>query len=561
MEIKEEKMKGLLYSCIGYDTNDIKKIMIRNTDNDYDDQLCLEIVSCKNGVVILKVPFVYWGEKWKSNWWIADFTEINIVGEYWAIAKLHNIELFRSDRIEIGSHILYNKSFEKVALEQFEQRAKLARNSFGWKDCGGDFREANSHASAIIGLSDYYSMDFESMTKDQTQRMLKQICIGCDYLVLLQDKATQIGFPLGAVIHDIPKYMEIVLGDVAQFVVAMAKASKIITEYDFSKSGKYLECAVNAMNYLLESPPIRQDRFNHWNHGADENYQPPNEIMTRDLLMMLWGCLELYTGGKLQFKENMFQLARNVIERQVMQNEKEFGYYGHFFTFSDRKFTEKANCHHHVCMDTGSVFPHYIVPIMELCEYFPEHQDNSLWKSCILDFAFGYFLPACTSNPFKILPMGVFKDGLLDFCGPWHGANVSLGWAAVLALRLEMFTGNKCFREIAIGNLQWIAGLNSGITKESLIGCVKWYEKLEEDQILCMSQIQDVGTKTVQVWSRIPGSFANGFSANVQFEHKVKPCLENDMPRYFADEDWITHIGGFLVALAYLKMIKSWSPF
>lgn len=561
-----QKVKGILYSQIGYDIRDIKRVIIRNSDGVeiYKDGLKLNIYDCSNGILVYQCNFKFWGKCWNTYWWVADFTDYNRSGKYWIEAVVTHEVVFEKQAIEIGKNIVLKKSYKKVAIEQFEKRAQLARNQKGWKDCGSDMREANSHCIAIIGLCDFEQMNYDDMTIEENIRIMKQIVVGCDYLTMLQKKAVQLGFPNGSIVHEVPNQMQVILGDVALFVVAMAKASSLLTEFDFDKSGEYLHCAEISMDYLLENPPIRTDGFNNWYHGAPKDYIPPRELMTRDINTMLWGACVLFSSGAVKYKDAIFKLAQGVIDRQIPKEESEEGYYGHFYTYPDKKFSEKAICHHHICMDTGGILPFYIEPFFEMIHMFPESTDGNKWKQLITNFGYGFFLPACNENPFHLMPMGYFAgEGILNFCGLWHGANVSIGYTAVLALRLEEFTGDYRFHEIAIGNLQWIAGLNAGITRESLGNgsCVRWKEDIEENLAVPMSQIEGVGNKYVRVWSRIPGAVANGFSRNVQFQFTMKPSKSSDEPKYFCDEDWIPHGSGFLKALAMLRIKRSWSPF
>jgi hypothetical protein len=211
--------------------------------------------------------------------------------------------------------------------------------------------------------------------------------------------------------------------------------------------------------------------------------------------------------------------------------------------------------------DTGSIFPHYLVPFMEMLTRWYDHPDAAQWREAIQKFAYGYFLPACRQNPFYLLPEGYFAgQGLLTFCGPWHGINASLLFGATLAARLEMFTGDRSFRQIATGNIQWIAGLNAGITREAMQGCVIWKEDIEPGIALPYSQIQGVGQRSISSWTGIPGTIVNGFSTNPQFQLVVEPSVENDGPWLYTDEDWIPHSGGWVSAISQMRLLKFFQP-
>ncbi|MGC1376509.1 MAG: hypothetical protein WA821_09805, partial [Anaerolineales bacterium] len=300
-------------------------------------------------------------------------------------------------------------------------------------------------------------------------------------------------------------------------------------------------------------------------HGAPPNYspssQPENGFMTGDLLMMVWGAVELAKSGKPQYLDEAVLRAREIMRRQVSKESPEGKFYGHFYTFGDLAYTEKAFIHHHLGHDTSMMFNHYLAPLMDLCNLLPDHPEQPRWRQAVRDFAYGYFLPACQANPFFILPQGYYAgQGLLSFGGPWHGFNVCYGYAAALAVQFDSFFDDRSFRPIAVGNLQWVAGLNAGLTSDSFEGSVMWQEQIPAGKAIPYSFIHGIGNNSVKTWSQIPGSIGNGLCTNRQFQMEVEPTLENDQPRRYSDEDWIPHAGGFVSGLAYLRQVMGWSP-
>jgi hypothetical protein len=63
--------------------------------------------------------------------------------------------------------------------------------------------------------------------------------------------------------------------------------------------------------------------------------------------------------------------------------------------------------------------------------------------------------------------------------------------------------------------------------------------------------IYGVGRRYAGSWRTIRGSICNGFSRGQQFHFDVEPQLSEDRPEAFTDEDWITHGGAWLAALAF----------
>lgn len=555
-------MYGFLYSQIGYDTRDVKRALLRGrTPADFSDNPTFCVRMHRNHKVFYEGAAVYWGQRWDEHWWILDFTDLQQAGEYRVELWNRNELIDKSDRIVIQSDVLWKCTVPQTVFHQLDARAERARNAKGWKDSGSAWRELCSHATTLIGLSDFYESGLTWLDREENDALLNHFMVGCDYMALCYQKANQSGFPLGAVIHELPNHHVVIPGEVAQFAVAMARVSRIISDRDVAKSIEYLEMSEKAVAYCLSGlMPYSMQGFSHTNHGAPGTFSVSDEFMTRDLLMMLWACIEIVRCGKQQFKDACFRLCDDILARQIPKARAENGFYGHFYTFKSAEFSEKANIHHHVGHDTGGVFPFYVLPILMMAEVFYDDERVEMWKQCVRDFAYGFFLPACESNPFNIIPVGFFADeGLLEFCGPWHGINVSYGFASTLAIHLAKLTGDNRFCRIAEANLQWIAGLNCGITEESMESCTLWNDEVETGHALPLSMIHGIGSRHVQVWSGIDGAIANGFSANRQFQFDKPSNKSNDKPSCFGDEDWLPHTAGWISALALQREHKHYT--
>ena len=84
----------------------------------------------------------------------------------------------------------------------------------------------------------------------------------------------------------------------AQSTVAFAMASQLLADIMPEKSKEYLERAKNAFHYLMhDAKKYSSELFSHTNHGAPKDFKVPDEWMTRDLMMMLWGAVELWFCG------------------------------------------------------------------------------------------------------------------------------------------------------------------------------------------------------------------------------------------------------------------------
>lgn len=546
---------GLLVSQIGYDLGALMRGIYRG-ELPMGASFCVQSVE---GEILLEKPMQYWGKCWSSDWWIANFSELDQPGEFTLTIRAEGMPHITCPPFRVGKYLLWEETARAVGIEQFEERVKITRFGNGWKDCGGAWREVGSHTAALIGLLDLLFLGHEWLGRGDSMRLAKQVIHGCDFLLLCQDRARDLGFPRGTLIHELPSSTMLIPQDHGQAVVALAKASRHIYEIDRVRGMDYLHRAAEIFEYYTRvCEPSRLPNFSARLHGAPLDYTPAS-FMTGDLLMMVRGALELAQSGQPDYLDEAVRRAREILRRQVKRDHPEGEFYGHFYAFEDCSFTEKAFIHHHVGHDTSMMFNHYIVPLIQLCSQLPQHPDEPRWRQAVHDFAYGYFLPACRKNPFYLLPQGYYAgEGLLSFGGPWHGFNVCYGYAAALAIQLEEFLGDRAFREIAVGNLQWIAGLNAGITAESFVGSVLWQEQIEPGKAVPYSHIHGIGRNAVKTWTPIRGSIGNGLCTNRQFHMEVEPTVQNDIPRRYSDEDWIPHAGGWVSGLVHLRWAMTW---
>ncbi len=304
---------------------------------------------------------------------------------------------------------------------------------------------------------------------------------------------------------------------------------------------------------FLSMEPHGNDGYSRINRGLPESSMPEG-FMTRDLTMALWAGIQLASSGHVELRESLFGLAQQILERQIREDQAESGFWGHFREFATLPHSEKANTHHDVGHDTGTVLAFNVLPLIDLVRRFPTDQRAPRIRQAVNDFARHFVAPACRANPFLLLPQGVFgNEGLLDFCGPWHGTNVTYGYFSSMAVRLGAFCEMPELFDAAIGNMQWICGLHAGITREAMAGAVVWRETIPEGLAVPYSQIIGVGRRAAGGWTDIRGTIVNGFATNPQFTLQVPPSQENDGPWLFTEEDWIPHAGGFLSGAAAIR--------
>ena len=248
---------------------------------------------------------------------------------------------------------------------------------------------------------------------------------------------------------------------------------------------------------------------------------------------LLDATISLYKAGKVGLKEKAIALVNEILGRQIPEHRAEYGFYGHFYTYPGYDFSEKANYHcgawHEPYKDynQGAHKPYWVLPVFEAAELFSDCPDVDRWKAALHSFAYGFFLPVCRTNPFGILPAGIYTGmGVLYFSGWYHGHAKIYGYAAALAAKFHREWNDPVFLEIADANMQWIAGLNCGN----------------------ISLVVGIGDHCARDWDALRGTIVNGFDASKQFS--IAPVsAETDLPEYLDDEGGIHHCAGFLTGL------------
>lgn len=559
-----EASRGILYSRVGYDLGSDKRIIVRAKDGDFLAKEARFSIADEGGPDVWRGTVAAWGEKWGSHWWVVDFSGLRKSGRFVCVVETRQGEPLVTKPFAVREHLLWDASWRTVALDQLVARIELRNRNIqrhgpeyaqggGWQDCGSYLREVNSHATMLTGLFDLLEFSGDRIVAEDRRALIGQCLIGLDYIAFCQDKGRELGQGEGAIIHEWPKHTNVITGDTALGALCFARAAHLLRDAKPEKAVEYRERAERSFRWLDENGPVLHpggtdfagveqpdDGFDRLAHGAPPGFVRPDEWMTRDLVTMLWCAVELARDeDEAKYREIAARYAEEVRARQITREQAEGGFWGHFRTYATAPFSEKAWIHHHMGYDAGGTFPHYLVPLIEMTRRWPGHPDAKRWEDVVRAFAYGYFLPACAENPFRLLPTGYFAgEGLLTFSGLWHGINGAYGSAAALALEIERMTGDARFRSIAIANLQWIAGVNAGVA--------------EEGRYVAKSMIYGIGDEFIGSWTKVPGAICNGFESDKQFVF-TEPKRETDGPFYFTDEDWITHSGGWLCALSRLR--------
>ena len=229
---------GLLFSQIGYELGYPVRIIVRLPKKELFNKESICKLKPAGSGKSYQTEFSYWGEIWDSHWWIADFRTIAEAGE-WDIEVLSGNQSFFKDRgLRVDKNILWGKTVEFASVDMLERRKHFTGIGAGWQDAGTKWAESPAQSAMIIALAELLEKSSTRFDQSFIERINNQIIIGCNYLVLTQDKARELGFPEGAMSHDILGHEKDILPhDAMKAVIALAKAAKLLPElYNSSSS-------------------------------------------------------------------------------------------------------------------------------------------------------------------------------------------------------------------------------------------------------------------------------------------------------------------------------------
>jgi len=510
-----------------------------------------------------------WGPLWEAHWWTAE-TTAPAPGTY-TLSTLDTDGRTWSQPIEVGRRPYFERSFEHVGLGQFERRSKIpTAPGHGWIDCGAHLSEANSHAGALFGMVEFLRERSDALTTSDRARLLAQIRIGADYFLFLADEAQRRGMPPGTYQHEPVGPSTWLVQDSLQAGVALCRAIPVFRQAGDSAFAARLLDTVQAsyafvrrdpetvMREMLAQLPVfapQEDihlrTFSRHTHALDEEIAPPVEWTTQELRLLLQFQLDLDPLVDEDLSQEQFGSVEAILERWRGGTGTD-GPTGWFVPFAGVDQPEVAWTHHSVGRDTGGVFPHDVLPLLTFAQRHSGHPLAARSRACVEDFVQRYLAPARTANPFGLLPR-TWKagEGWLHFAGLWHGMNASYALMAMQCFQLARALDKPWLADFGRAQLDWIAGLNCGLTDASQSGCIMTHRDVPADAALPVSLIWGVGRDWAGSWRTIRGSICNGFSRGKQFMFDAEPTVAQDRPDALTDEDWISHAGAWLAALAH----------
>jgi hypothetical protein len=556
--------KGLLYSQVGYDPSMPVRVILRgDAPDDFPANTRCRLTDEQGGTVAT-ADFNPAEECWGIHWRVAEFPAGLPEGVYDVSAAEGDQILFQSGGLRVKNAILWDSTVEIMATEMLEIRSRIAPAGCGWQDAGGVWQESNTQSAMILALTDLLEFSRERLAPGTAERIYHQIAHGCEYLIKTQEEAAERKHPEGSLSHDLLGNKEVVLpNDALKAVVAWRRAARFLPEAYDQVRNRANAAADKALAWLrTDARPMGAKGLSLRQRGLPPSTEiPPDEWQTRDLVTLAWGEIETYRAAQYEAKERVVATLRNIAERQISEEQAESGFHGHFREYESLPHSEKAWCHSIYAgefgADAGGAFPHYLIPFVEALRLWPDHEDAAQWRATLQHFATGYLLPACRANPFLLAPYGIIGDaGPIWFAGPWHGFNCNYAYTAALALELSEILDIQKLKTLAYANLQWICGLNAGLTTDALErGSHIFREDLVPGEAVPRSMIHGIGQRTAGTWFATRGVICNGFATGDQFKFDTDPTPAEDGPRSFTDEDWIVHSAAWLSALARTSRI------
>lgn len=552
----ESPIGSLLYSRIGYEEGRPARLLLRGpTTQDGEFKVFNREACCLRGII--PAGRTCWQDHWREIELPADLG-----------ADRYRVEVTISPaaepliaEIEIGRDILWQRTWQTVSYEQAERRQRFSQKHqgkpLGWFDAGMHWQEANAHAAYLVGLCDLLDYRSQVISAEEIVRLQAQLINGADYLALLQDLGKERSGEEGPLVHQSFKIDHLILpSDCPKAAVAWARVAPLLAADYADKSRNYIERAKRALDWFMERPRHTALPGSGIPHGISGAWIRPEQFATPDLAQ----CVE---AAVLLEDPRAFEWADNWLERQIRSEsaDKFAGLYGHFRLFESGDLTEKAWTHgfdpEGYGFNCGQTIGHHLMPLVNLIRRHPQHRRATAWRQSLKDYAYGYFQPACQSNPFNLFPLGWFEGaGLLNFAGLWHGCNGLYGRIAAQARAFAVYFDDPAFDAIADGNLQWIAGLNAGIRKDMLSACHLSSPDVPETAFVPVSMIHGIGDLTAGSWLNLRGAICNGFATGDQFVWDTGTERADDGPKSFTDEDWITHAGGWLSGIARLPVLN-----
>ncbi len=592
---------SLLNSQVGYAPENTKTAVFRSLSEhpepcptDYAFQL-LDI----NGVECFHSFPVYWGEKWGSHWWTADYSEWREEGVY--SLKWHELQ---TNHFKIANKVLMNEQMTLIALDQLDERYDGGDPSTStvnfpgvytvpgaaiWRDCGSHLAEIGAVGITVHGLIDLVDNQWDHFSSVDQKRIIDHIMIGAKYICDSQE-STADPMTNGRFRHtvlnnaregEMEAHKEVYIWhDIAFAITVLTRAYRAVKAYDQEKADLFLTIAKKAWDLAVLRPYYLSSELDFVAternplgdiHASirmlynikDQDFTFPTSLRTREKLPFLWGCTLLYElTHELKYLDTAIEWADQIASRQCTDWSHPIEEtYGNFYEFEGRDDAFLLEMAQHAQVHMGNDDPTNVRGFMELVRLLPDHPKTAAWYNVVRTYGEFYVKKAVQLNPFNLYPVSVYSDpehgGVKFFQNIVHGATCLYGQIARNILEIGSFLQDNSYHNIAHNNVQYVVGLNPGMP-----------DAYEESSWDSQSLIVGVGSKWFShshTVSTIPkGSVISGFSAAPQFWHPRWESWIADYPdkpsgifnpegKYQFNEDWIAHSHAYVSGVSMLE--------
>ena len=605
---------SLLIDQLGYRPNETKMAIFRSAEQTPDwnpADATFKVIKKADSTAVKTGKVEYWGSKWDSYWWKADFSSLDTQGEYYLEVTGSSLPTMKSSDFSIGEKLILQEGIIDAQLTNLDSRIvdvsqlpqssaripetgtiyrraenvinpncyALSEDIHIYRDCGGsnmcELQSATITTNALVDILEYQN---DAITSEQRASIKDKIKLGANYLVDCQEISDDPNtngrmhhMGMGWSEQEIRTYA---WRDMPKAIIALVRAYRVFKDEDPTLAKEWLdsarlayECMTYRPYYLLSelSGPVGDFAAPSWNYPAlmadlrkfynkDDDWNMPRnsdktDLRTRDIFPAIWACTQLYSvDPQEKYLDKAEELGDIVSDRQFMDyNNPIEDTYGNFYEFDNDTDAFTTEMHQWSKWNMGNYDPLRLKGIIELLKYRPNDTKAAKWYNMLKTYGESYLLKHTDLSPFGIIPLTMNEEYGISFYRVLNHGANSIYGLAAVNM-LEM--GNF----LNNNDYQDIAARNVSY----ITGMNPGFPNRRNDPTDwgAFSWAYGMGEHSYGGNAHIPpvGSISNGFTANSQFS------LENmgdypDSPNgiYANDSNLYFHEDGVMHSLSFLN--------
>lgn len=481
-QFDEQQDVSLLIDQVGFRIPDTKRAIFRSVKRSPDwnpETATYQLISKDNGAVVESGTVDYWGAKWGSYWWIADFTDYEIPGEYYMVFDGEQLPTMKSNYFKISGDLLVSEEIIQSQLDNLKSRivdvsalplgtppktietGTIYRQAVGtlnpntyainedihiFRDCGGsnmsELESVTITTNALIDVYEYYG---DELTATQKTDILDIVELAANYIKACQQLSSD---PLtnGRMNHMGMGWSEEEIRtyswrDMPEAITALVRAYSLFKDTDVTMANAWLDSAKLAYDCMTYRPYYLYEELNgpvgfanpSWNYNtlmADLRvfYDKPSswtmpmnynitDLRTRDIMPAVWACTQLYgVDPQEKYLDKAEEFSEVLAARQFTDfNNPIEGTYGNFYEFSGDDETFVIEMHQWARWSMGNYDPLRLKGVIELVEYRPDSVDAAKWYQMIDMYGENYVLNFDELSPFGITPLTMSETRGISF--------------------------------------------------------------------------------------------------------------------------------------------------